>query len=231
MKNSARKYVPLFLVPLVVLLFSDCRKERGVEQAGKETSKVDQKTNGSHARELLLKQPDFTAEEVFSEFEPARGGGFSLAMKFAKKGEYYRRESDIMVFFYKFGQPTIRYRRPARIFDPPPKDDTPPVWHEQAYNPEIFAKTEGIAFQGDGAELVEGHDRLRIKATKQDASPASEEAKEVVFLYAAKDLQNLVIKTEVILVDRERIFFLRNISFDVPDKLFKALARYKPSKS
>ena len=229
MKDSAREYVPLFVVSLIILLFSDCHKERGVEQSRKETSKLHQEINESYARELLLKQPNFTAEEIVSEFEPGRGGGYSLAMKFAKKGEYYRRESDIMVFFYKFGQPTIRYWRPARVFDHPSRDNVPPMWHEQAENPEIFAKTEGIAFQSSGAEVIEGHDCLLIKATKQGASPTSEEAKEVVFLYAAKDLQNLVIKTEVILVDRKRISFVRNISFDVPDKLFKALARLERS--
>src|SRR5262245_46053280 len=91
MRGSARKYVPLFLVSLIILLFSDCHKGRGVEQSRKETSNLHQEMNESYARELLLKQPDFTAEEVFSEFEPARGGGFSAALKFAKKGVYYRR--------------------------------------------------------------------------------------------------------------------------------------------
>jgi len=221
---------PLFLASLFILSFIACHKEREVKQAGNETGKVNQKANDHYPRELLLKQPDFTAEEIVSEFEPARGG-YSLAIKFAKKGEYYRRESDIMVDFDKFGQPTIRYWRPARIFVPPSKDNTPPKWYEHAANPEIFAKTEGISFEDAGAEVVNGRECLKVKATKQGAAPTSEEAKEVVILYVAKDLQNLVIKTEISLVDRKRTSFLRNISFDVPDELFKVLARYKPSNS
>jgi len=175
-------------------------------------------------REILAKQPDFNAVESFSEFEAI--GGVSVSMKVAKKGEYYRRETEIMVFFDKPGQPTIQYWRPAKIFvdDPPTRA---PRWYDHASEAEIFVEAEGVKFEIVGTESVDGHECAKIKASKENRIASNKDDEVTVFIYSAKDLHNLAIKTEVFLPDRRRTYVLKDISFEVSDDLFKVLSRYK----
>ena len=175
-------------------------------------------------RELLAKQPDFQAVEGFSEFEAI--GGIGVPMKVAKKGGYYRSETEIMVFFHKLGQPPIQYWRPAKIFvDDPPRRNA--RWYDDASEAEIFAQAEGVKFEIIGTEFVDGHECAKIAATKDHQTPGNKDDEATVFIYSAKDLQNLAIKTEVFLPDRKRIYVLKDISFEVPDDLFRVLSRYK----
>ena len=212
-----------FALVSVFLLSAACSQtEKPISIANGDTNQPKPEPSIS-PREILAKQPDFVAEEFYSSFE--RLHGHSFVNKVAKKGEYYRREGTIMVFFDKAGEPTLRYWRPAKIFvdDPPPKQ--PPSWYESADNAEIFAQTEGVRFEVIGIEEVEGHECIKIKAIAESEAQTEEKDKTTVFLYAAKDLQNLVIATELFLPDRKTKYVLKNISFDVPDSLFKVLAR------
>ena len=221
MKSSTRRTLIIFALTLVLHVGACSRVGKNSQPSGanlKQSAPIS-------PRGLLAKQPDFQAVEGFSEFEAI--GGISLPMKVAKKGGYYRRESDIMVFFHKLGQPPIRYWRPAKIFvdDPPPKNA--PRWYDNASEAEIFAQAEGVKFELVGTEFVDGYECAKIEATKDTKTPGNKDDEVTVFIYSAKDLHNLAIKTEVFLPDRRRIYVLKDISFEVPDDLFKVLSRYR----
>ncbi len=212
-----------FVLLFVIMLNTACTQtQKPMPSTSADTNLPKQEPSFS-PREILAKQPDFVAEEFSSSFE--RLHGHSFVTKIAKKGVYYRREGPIMVFFDKAGEPTLSYWRPAKIFvnDPPAKQ--PLAWYDNASNAEIFAQTEGVKFEVVGKEKVEGHECLKIKASAESEAQAEEKDKTKVFLYAATDLRNLVIATELFLPDRKTRYVLKSISFEVPDDLFKVLAR------
>lgn len=171
------------------------------------------------ARELLATQPDFIADEFYASFETA-GHGHSYTFRVAKKGEWYRSASDITAAFSSYAEPNVRYFLKAKIFDSPPRAKEKRVWYGSAQNPAILAQEQGVLFEALGEETVDGHNCLKIRATNPNVR---EEV--TVLLYAAKDLKNLVIRTEMSFPDRKTTFLLKNISFDVPENLFKVLAR------
>lgn len=218
----------LILIVAILLNAACSRTEKPASVASDYTNPPQQEPSVS-PRDILSRQPDFVAEEFYFSFE--RFHGHSSVNKVAKKGEYYRREGPIMVFFDKAGEPTLRYWRPAKIFIDDPPSKFPPSWYENASNAEIFAQDEGVRFEVVGTEEIEGHKCLKIKACSESEAQAEEKDRAMIFLYAAKDLHNLVIMTELVLPDRKTTYVLKNISFDVPDDLFKVLARRRKQTS
>ena len=169
-------------------------------------------------QKILAAQPDFVADEISGDFETM--GGTTFPFKLAKKGEWYRTASDLAVVFSSAEEPDVRYFLKAKTFDLPPRDKAMRAWHSHAQFPAILAQDQTVNFETVGDETVDGHPCAKIRVTKPNNNDGV-----VVLLYAAKDLKNLVVLTEVTRPDRRQTFHLRNVSFDVPDNLFNVLAR------
>ena len=167
---------------------------------------------------ILAAQPDFVAEELSGDFETM--GGTTFPFKLAKKGEWYRTATDVAVIFSSAEEPDVRYFVKAKTFDLPQSNKAKRAWHAQAQFPALLARDQAVNFEMLGDETIDGHPCARIRATKPNENDAV-----VVLLYAAKDLKNLVILTNVTRPGRRQTFHLRNVSFDVPDNLFTVLAR------
>jgi hypothetical protein len=192
------------------------------------------------ARDILANQPDFVAEEHITFLKDSNDYS-SDVYKVAKKGEYYRSDypttpTPTILRFNKYGEPTLCYYpfekkfMPCVHIDEPPSN--PPEWFWYIPDAEILAKYQNVRLEVIGAEVVEGHECTKIKATEINSESKKDEA--TVFLYAAKDLRNLVIKTEHFhphSTYKGTTYMLRNISFDVPDDLFKVLASYRKQTS
>jgi hypothetical protein len=222
---------------LFILLLYWCLacSDRGKPKPFANTTEV----NSVPARDILVKQPDFVAEEHITSLKDSNDYS-SDVYKVAKKGEYYRNDypaipTPTIVRFNKYGEPTLCYYpfekkfMPCVDIDEPPSN--PPEWFWYISDAEILAKYQNVRFEVIGAEVVDGHECIKIKATEINSESKKDEA--TVFLYAAKDLRNLVIKTEYFhphSTYKRTTYMLRNISFDVPDDLFEVLASYRKQK-
>ena len=228
MRNSFTKHSFVAVAVLAAFQFLACTQPANPSQANNSPiDQVNEKSKPVIPRDILTHQPDFTAEEVFSEFEPRVHGGFSLVTKIAKKGNCYRSELDGDVDYFRPNMPIVSYHpKRKRYTEIPPSDDS--KWHLNINYVEIFASEENIQFEELGTQVVQGHECIKIKASTKGTS--SQDRDETALFYAAKDLRNLVIAIEVNLSDRTDRYILRNISFAVPDKLFAPIENYKPNR-
>jgi len=169
--------------------------------------------------ELILNQPDFAADLTFFRSERRSGGGGSEHV--ARKGRRYRRESEFWIFVGESGKPSVRLFPVDRTYD-----DLLPARYESAdssepFNPKTLALETGVTYTVLGATTIDGYRCIKIKAIRK------ERPKEV-YLYAARDLRNLVIVAQVLEPERSFVQKLRNVSFEVPDALVEIPPDYKP---
>jgi WG repeat protein len=176
------------------------------------------KEQALNARDIILNQPDFVADLNF--FVGEGFGGFGGAQRLARKGNRYREESQFWIFVGELGQPSAKLFPQAKVYDDyePARGgsaDSPPI------NPQALAREENVTFTLLGSRVIDGHHSLKIEAVR-NGKP------EKFYFYAARDLQNLVIVTQLSEPGRSTLQRLSNISLDVPDSLVQIPADYKP---
>lgn len=184
-------------------------------------------SDAADPREWLAKQPDFVAEEIYFSTEKRGEMGFvsghQLLFKKAKQGEYYRSDTGFVVIYFDAENRTFDFNPKSKKWEEQPERSANKEWYDGAENPPYFAGKQGVKYEILGTEKVAEHDCLKIKATKEGAPPKGEDEEEAVYFYVAKEMRNLVIATRIFLPRRRTSYVLRNISFNVPDKLFKEI--------
>lgn len=181
-------------------------------------------------RQLVIDQPDFRAEESerFSEKHLiAELRGFSTSYRVAKKGLTYRRDRDMVIGYGRSDEPSLLlYPRSREYVESPHLG----VWFENAASPSLLAAEQGanLLFESLGDEQLDGRRCLKIQVSMPKEAAKSSMPTKVVY-YLASDLRNLVIRTDLIDMLGTTIYTLKNISFDVPDELFRVPPGYKKS--
>jgi hypothetical protein len=179
-------------------------------------------------RDIVRDQPDFVADlELFASTGVS---AHSWAEHIVRKGTRYRRESRFWVFIGEIGKTSVHLYPQGKVYD----DMLPPrsggITEGQVFSPGDLALESDIAFTALGTIQVGGHNCIKIEAAQKD-NPAR------IYLYAARDLKNLILVAQVLwpksstenrlhtvaLVQR-----LRNISLDVPDGLVEIPSDFKP---
>ncbi len=169
-------------------------------------------------REVIRNQPDFVADLTF--FVSEGFGGYGGAQRLARKGNRYREESEFWIFIGELGKPSARVFPASKSyndFEPArggSADNTP-------INPQELAKEDGVSFTALGTRVIDGHNCLKIEATRKD------KAKKFYF-YAARDLKNLVIVAQIIEPRQSTVQRLDNVLLEVPDSLVQIPPDYKP---
>jgi hypothetical protein len=169
-------------------------------------------------REVILHQPDFVADLNF--FVGEGFGGYGGAERLARKGNRYREESQFWIFIGEVGKPSARLFPRSKSYDDfeSPRGgsaDSTPI------NPSALAKEEGVSFTALGTRVIDGHNCLKIEATRHGKP-------EKFYFYAARDLKNLVIVAQIVEPKRNTLQRLSTISLDVPDSLVHIPSDYKP---
>lgn len=217
---------PFILSTVCAWLCAFCSVACGQSQTTvPQTSKSQIKqANQRHLRELLANQPDFVADEILFSAEKRGSLGFAsghrLVFKRAKKDEYYRLDTGVVIVYTDAGNRSFKYDARRKKLELDTEPDAKEDWYEGANNPSFFSKKQGVKFEVVGTEKIQEHECTKIRATKEGAVVKNGETEEVYF-YVAKDLKNLVLATEILLPNRRTSYVLTNISFDVPATLFK----------
>jgi len=174
---------------------------------------------GINAGDLILNQPDFVADITYFRSEVVSGGGGS--MRIARKENRYREESEFWTFIDESGKPAARLFPENKTYD-----DLEPVHNHSVncsfpFDPKTLAFEPGITFKLLGTVIIDGQRSLKIGARRKAKS-------EEIYLYAARDLNNLILVAQVIKPGCRFIQRLSNISLEVPSNLVEIPHDYKP---
>ncbi len=168
--------------------------------------------------DVILHQPDFIADLNF--FVGEGFGGYGGAERLARKGNRYREESEFWIFVGELGKPSARLYPQAKAYDDleSPRGgsaDSSPI------NPLVLALEPDTTFTALGTIEIDGHKCLKVEAMRKGKP-------QKIYLYAARDLKNLVIVAQVIEPRRGMVQRLANISLEVPMSLVEIPSDYKP---
>jgi hypothetical protein len=170
-------------------------------------------------RDVVANQPDFVADLVFFRSETVSGSGG--AMRLARKGKRFREESPYWIFIGEEGKPSARLFPKAKAYD-----DMEPAREEFAggswpFNPQTLARETDISFEALGATDIDGHRCIKIEAIRKGKP-------EKIYLYAARDLKNLIIVAQVLNPPFAFVQRIESISLEVPDALVEIPKDYRP---
>jgi hypothetical protein len=171
-----------------------------------------------YLRQMLANQPDYTAIEqtIFSEGI----GGFSGESKVIKSGKRSVEIKADTIFIAVPGKPLVR------VF---PKDKTyalsKPEKSDSIFSPQKLAVNKNTIFKYLGTEIIGNYECEKIQVTFKNSkkAPTKEEGpKSIKFIFwTAKELKNLVVRSETILGDNVKFFnSLREISLSVNEEYF-----------
>lgn len=170
-------------------------------------------------RDIVADQPDFVADLTFFRSETVSGGGG--AMRLARKGNRYRHESQFWIFIGEQEKPAARLFPEAKVYDDMESPREESAGGSSPFNPETLAREPDTTFEALGAVDIDGHRCIKIQAVRKGKP-------EKIYLYAARDLKNLIIVAQVINPPFAFVQRLANISLEVPDSLVQISSDYRP---
>lgn len=170
-------------------------------------------------RDIVANQPDHVADLSF--FVGEGFGGFGGAERQARKGNRYRDESQFWIFVGELGKPAARLFPRYKTYDDlePPRNSSS---DSEPLDPQVLTLEADRTFTSLGTVLIDGHKCLKIR-TERKSRPEQQ-----IYLYAARDLENLIIVAQVIAPRRSMSQRLTNISLNVPSGLVEIPSDYKP---
>jgi hypothetical protein len=160
-------------------------------------------------RDVIANQPDFSAEISYFRGHYVSGSGF--AYKLTRKGNRFRKESQFWTFVGETGKPKARLN-PNKTFNIEGVDSEGPGM-DSDFNPKLFAAETETVFTPLGKITIDGHECIKIAVKRKGAA----ERKEELYLYAAKDIRNLIIVAQMLDSNSTLVQRLQNISLDVTD--------------
>jgi len=176
-------------------------------------------------RAIIANQPDFSADRIFFQF------GKSSSSRLTRIGNRFRRGSGEYVEIGNAGEIPIRLNETIKVYnDIELATEQTPTGFED-YDPKLLAKSDN-EFIPIGRQKIEGHDCIKVRVKWKRRSFLDE-----LFLYIAKDLDNLVMaierKVEGTAIDGRSFshrtdILLRNIELDPDPSLVQIPADYKP---
>ncbi|HEY0428664.1 MAG TPA: WG repeat-containing protein [Pyrinomonadaceae bacterium] len=170
-------------------------------------------------REIVANQPDFAADISFFYSEEFGGTGFSYRL--ARKGTKYRKESQFWIVVGETGKSRIRLNPSDKSYNDLESVDDETAGGATDFNPQTLADAENT-FSGLGKIDVDGHECIKIEVKRKQRE------NEKIYLYAAKDLKNLIIAAQILTPPRALVQRLSNISLGVAENLVNVPPDYKP---
>ena len=170
-------------------------------------------------RDIVLHQPDFVADLTFFRHRTVSGGGGSE--RIARKGNRYRKESQFWVFIGEQGKPEVRLFPERKAYDDMETTRDESATGFTPFDPRTLALEPEVSFKALGTLIIDGHRCIKIEAKRKGKT-------EEIYLYAARDLKNLIIAAQISNPPLGYIQRLSNISLEVPVSLVEVPPDYKP---
>ena len=162
-------------------------------------------------RDIVANQPDFTGEMSYFRSHYVSGSGF--AYKLTRKGNRFRKESQFWTFVGETGKSKVRLN-PDKTYNDQESVDNEAPGTGSDFNPQLLAAEPESIFTPLGKITVDGHECIKIEVKRKGAAREEE-----LYLYAARDLKNLIIVARMLDSNSTLVQRLQNISLDVPDSL------------
>ncbi len=193
-------------------------KDKKDEKDAEVLAPLNEEERALDPRAVVADQPDFVADLTF--FYGEGFGGFGGAERVARKGRRYREESQFRLFIGEEGKPAARVYPQAKRYDDlqPPQDGR--VGGARPFNPRTLAEEPDVTFKALGAVNIDGHRCIKIEAERRGKP-------EKIYLYAARDLKDLIVVGQVLDPPRGFVQRLSNVSLEVPDELVNIPTDYK----
>jgi hypothetical protein len=163
--------------------------------AGSQFFRMAQESPAVDPRLLLSRQPDFTATQIYTRSEPRRGSAMQVAFPVAKRGPRFRLETDLVIIIYRRGERPLRLFKNTKTYEVMDDKRIRDNWTRNVDDVEVFSQAPDVRFVAIGTDTIDGHKCQMIRAmpiSKQKGRGPTE-----VVLYAATDLENLVIRIEI----------------------------------
>ncbi len=167
---------------------------------------------------LLSQQPDYMAEERF--FDVEAHGGFSAKRQVARQGLRQMIDTGFVKILLEPGK-EFRLDDKSKTYEEIPVRENLILGNGRPLDVSLLVRQEGLRLSALGTQMIDGHKCLKIEAKLRN-----QEAQ--IFLYAATDLNYLVIAAEVIKSPRRSMQRLQNISLQVPAHLLEIPPDYHP---
>jgi hypothetical protein len=190
-------------------LRAQIKKREQKEGTGEKLTPLADEEKKLNYRDLLATQPDFTAEMSYFRSHYVSGSGFGY--KLTRKGNRFRKESQFWIFVGETGKSRVRLN-PNKTYSIEGVDTEVPGMGTD-FNPKTLLADADTVFEPLGKITIDGHECIKIMVKRKDAATRKEE----LYLYAAKDLRNLVIVAQMLDSNSTLVQRLQNISLDVPD--------------
>jgi hypothetical protein len=189
------------------------------EQAEEVLTPLTPEERALNPRDIVASQPDYAADLTF--FVSEGFGGFGGAQRQVRQGNRYCDESQFWILVGERGKSTARLSPSTKTYDDflPSRYDSV---NSEPLDPAVLMLDADRTFSSLGTVIVDGHKCLKIES-KSKSNPDQK-----ILLFAARDLNNLIIITQVVSPHRSMGQWLKNISLTVPAELVDIPADYKP---
>jgi hypothetical protein len=177
--------------------------------------------------DIIARQPDFTADiratsnKVVIDAHVFRKGGNARA-EFTVPPQYPLPlpPNSKVVILSRPGEPSLIYAPEQKMYMEAPVTSTgnPATAIGEFLN--NLKSDQRFKLEDTGSETIDGHDTRKLRITHEGKDTE-------VFVYAAKDLQNLIVKLDGRVEGQPLTVTLSNISLTVPDTAFEPPANYQ----
>ena len=199
-------------------LLAQIKKREEKDGTGEKLLPLTDEEKNRNYRKLVANQPDFTAEMSYFRSHYVSGSGF--AYKLTRKGNRFRKESQFWIFVGETGKSRFKLN-PDKSYNQEEIDNEAPGGGSD-FNPKFLASEPESIFTPLGKITIDGHDCIKIAVKRKDAAAREEE----LYLYAALDLQNLIIVAQMRDSNSTLVQRLDKISLDVSDALVQIPSDY-----
>lgn len=200
-------------------LRAQIKKREEKEGSGEKLTPLSDDEKKLDYRAIVANQPDFTAEMSYFRSHYVSGSGF--AYKLTRKGNRFRKESQFWTFVGETGKSRVRLK-PDKTYNDQEGIDSEALGTRSDFNPKLLVLEPQTTFTPVGKITIDGHECIKIAVKRKDAVAREEE----LYLYAAKELKNLIIVAQWRDSNSTLVQRLQNITLDVTDALVQVPPDY-----
>ncbi len=171
-------------------------------------------------RDILLSQPDFIATEVYTS--AFMGHGFSVTFRTAKRDDCYRRQSESLITYTCWNQPTTTFDPKTREYKEDRRGQGKAADSPFLSDVQTFARVhQDVEYKIAGTAMLGEQECLKIEVKLKTTKSVFGNGEFTYVFYAAKNLKNLIIGVDLTGNQSYASSRLGNVEFDFSNRFFQ----------